>query len=161
MVALLLRRLNNHFRVCIRDCGALSTHHVAFLYFTLFLANGQCALIDMRDLLFVLLVGKVGFAVADSLTPLKLVQVGFQRDTLALLVTLSFPFEFVFAIWASRITAASSGAPLEPVESRYQMYSVGLITFLSSGFVDTNCGYSSPQLVHFWCVSFLLVDPQV
>jgi hypothetical protein len=60
------------------------------------------------------LTARLGFAVADNVTPLKLVEKGFRKDNLALIVTIAFPFEFIFAIFAGRLSANTAQA-LNPV----------------------------------------------
>lgn len=72
-----------------------------------------------------LLTCKLGFVVADAVTPMKLVEKGFRKDNLALIVTIAFPFEFIFAILAGRISSRSNGT-LDPVSLRYQIFSDNL-----------------------------------
>lgn len=67
---------------------------------------------DMRTLIVVLLTCKLGFVVADAVTPIKLVEKGFRKDNMAVVVTIAFPFEFLFALMAGKW--ARGEQPLNP-----------------------------------------------
>ncbi|KAL0477611.1 MFS transporter, PAT family, solute carrier family 33 [Acrasis kona] len=60
-----------------------------------------------------LLTCRLGFIVSDAVMPLKLVEKGFKKDNLALMVTIAFPFEFLFAVLAGKI-ASKSNRILDP-----------------------------------------------
>lgn len=66
----------------------------------------------MRPVLFLVLTAKLGIIVADSITPLKLVEKGLRKDLLAMIITVTFPVEFVVAIM---VGAGARGKPLNIV----------------------------------------------
>lgn len=49
----------------------------------------------MKPLLIILMTAKFGFAAADSITSLKLVEHGFKKENLALILALAFPLETI------------------------------------------------------------------
>lgn len=69
-------------------------------------------LLDMRTLIVVLLVSKIGFITNEIVTGLKLLELGFSREDLALAVLCDFPLEIVFGYYAARWS--SGDKPLVP-----------------------------------------------
>ncbi len=57
----------------------------------------------MKLYMTLLITAKLGFAAADAITPMKLVEKGFRKDNLAMVAAIAFPFEFVFAIVAGKL----------------------------------------------------------
>lgn len=68
---------------------------------------------NMRTLLLLMLVYKLGFMAADTVSALKLIEKGFKREDLALFVLIEFPFQIFFAVLAGKW--ASGQAPLTSV----------------------------------------------
>eukprot|EP00474_Spongospora_subterranea_P009617 CRZ10075.1 hypothetical protein [Spongospora subterranea] len=66
----------------------------------------------MRSLLVILLTAKLAFSGADNVTILKLVEKGFPREAMALMVFLSFPFDILLPILVSRWARADGNTPL-------------------------------------------------
>jgi hypothetical protein len=68
---------------------------------------------NMRTLLLLMLVYKLGFMAADTVSALKLIEKGFKKEDLALFVLIEFPFQIFFAVLAGKW--ASGSAPLTSV----------------------------------------------
>eukprot|EP00741_Cyanophora_paradoxa_P015837 tig00020904_g15289.t1 len=73
---------------------------------------------NMRTLIGLLLTCKLAFAAADAATALKLLDRGFRREDMALLVLVEFPFEIIFAVMAGRWSSGSD--PLRPWLNGYR-----------------------------------------
>ena len=56
---------------------------------------------------------KIGFAVADNVVALVLLDYGFKKEDLALFVLIDFPLQILYAIVAGRL--AANGKPLSLV----------------------------------------------
>jgi len=118
----------------------------------------------MQTYMIVLMICRLGFVVADSITPLKLVEKGFRKDNLAVLVTIAFPFEFLFAILAGKLSR--EGEPLKPWKLGYVMRAfialAGVLlvyTFPHGG--EVSLGYYALVLLIFLvyslCSNFMVV----
>ncbi|KAI8801953.1 acetyl-coenzyme A transporter 1-domain-containing protein [Cladochytrium replicatum] len=71
-----------------------------------------CKAPHMRALIAIMLLGKLGFAANEGVAGLKLLEVGFHKEDLALGVLIDFPLQLMFGYYAARW---SSGArPLNP-----------------------------------------------
>jgi hypothetical protein len=66
----------------------------------------------MRTLIIVLLLSKVGFVTNEIVTGLKLLELGFSREDLALAVLCDFPLQIIFGYYAARWS--TSERPLIP-----------------------------------------------
>lgn len=64
-------------------------------YFDLYTSTITNLLADVQLLIVVHLLAKVGFAANDAATGLKLVEKGFKREDLALVVLIDFPFQIM------------------------------------------------------------------
>lgn len=58
---------------------------------------------------------------ADAVTPLQLVAKGFRRDNMALIVTMAFPFEFIFAIIAGKWATSADRRPFNVWKFGYKL----------------------------------------
>lgn len=70
---------------------------------------------SMRWLLVILLTTRVGFAAADNVTLLKLIEYGLPKEMVAASVLVTFPFEIIFPIVIGRISVRSPHKSLGPV----------------------------------------------
>lgn len=66
----------------------------------------------MKTLIVVLLISKIGFITNEIVTGLKLLELGFSREDLALAVLCDFPLEIIFGYYAARWS--SGDRPLVP-----------------------------------------------
>lgn len=66
----------------------------------------------MQSLLVLLLIAKVGFIANESVTGLKLLEMGFSKEDLALSVLVDFPLQLVFGYYAAKWSSGSR--PLRP-----------------------------------------------
>src|SRR4051812_32537476 len=57
---------------------------------------------DVFRFILVLLVAKIGFVANETVTGLKLLEKGFNKEDLALLVLIDFPFQLMFGYLAAR-----------------------------------------------------------
>lgn len=64
-------------------------------------------------MIFVLLVAKIGFIANEAVTNLKLLEKGFNKEDLALVILIDFPFQPLFAYYAAKWSANKN--PLKPV----------------------------------------------
>ena len=69
---------------------------------------------QMKSLVLVLLLSKLGFIANEAVTGLKLLEKGLQKEDLALAVLLDFPFQILGGYWAARWS--SGPRPLQPVK---------------------------------------------
>lgn len=81
------------------------------MYFTLIFLF--LFLTDMRRLIVVLLVAKIGFIANESVTGLKLLEKGFSKEDLALAVLIDFPIQLLVGYYAARWS--NGPQPLKPV----------------------------------------------
>jgi PAT family acetyl-CoA transporter-like MFS transporter 1 len=58
--------------------------------------------IEMREYMALLLLAKVGFVASEAVTGLKLMEKGFQKEDLALVVLLDFPCQLLFGYLAGK-----------------------------------------------------------
>lgn len=65
----------------------------------------------------VLLIAKLGFIANEAVTGLKLLELGFSKEDLALTVLIDFPFEILFGYYAAKWSSGSK--PLQPVSFMY------------------------------------------
>eukprot|EP00003_Mantamonas_plastica_P000600 TRINITY_DN1047_c2_g1_i2.p1 TRINITY_DN1047_c2_g1~~TRINITY_DN1047_c2_g1_i2.p1 ORF type:complete len:350 (-),score=81.69 TRINITY_DN1047_c2_g1_i2:156-1154(-) len=78
---------------------------------------------NMIELIMVLLLARVGFVATDSIAALKLIEKGFRKEDMALIVLMQFPVDILFAIlsgrWSSSSSSssASSSSPSSPSSS--------------------------------------------
>jgi MFS transporter, PAT family, solute carrier family 33 (acetyl-CoA transportor), member 1 len=70
-------------------------------------------IIDMRKLILVLLVAKIGFITNEAVTGLKLLEKGFSKEDLALAVLIDFPFQLLVGYYAAKWS--NGPQPLKPV----------------------------------------------
>ncbi len=63
----------------------------------------------------VLLIAKLGFIANEAVTGLKLLELGFSKEDLALTVLIDFPFEILFGYYAAKWSSGSK--PLQPVQN--------------------------------------------
>jgi len=68
----------------------------------------------MKNFILVMLVAKIGFIANETVTGLKLLEKGFNREDLALTVLIDFPFQIIFGYYAAKWS--SGPEPLNPVE---------------------------------------------
>jgi hypothetical protein len=59
-----------------------------------------------------MLIAKIGFIANDSVTGLKLLELGFNKEHLALAVLIDFPFQIIFGYYAAKWS--SGDKPLRP-----------------------------------------------
>lgn len=59
------------------------------------------------------MVAKIGFICNEAVTGLKLLELGFNKEDLALTVLIDFPFEILFGYYAAKWS--SGPKPLKPV----------------------------------------------
>lgn len=71
-----------------------------------------CLMPHMRQLIFVLLIAKIGFMANDSVTALKLLDKGFHKEDLALAVLIDFPIQIVFGYYVADWSRGKT--PLRP-----------------------------------------------
>eukprot|EP01104_Vermistella_antarctica_P004220 TRINITY_DN14711_c0_g1_i1.p1 TRINITY_DN14711_c0_g1~~TRINITY_DN14711_c0_g1_i1.p1 ORF type:complete len:645 (+),score=92.82 TRINITY_DN14711_c0_g1_i1:352-2286(+) len=71
----------------------------------------------LRTLILMLLVCKIGFIASDAVTALKLIEKGFRREDMAVLVLVAFPFDVGFALFAGRWARGSR--PMYPWQMAY------------------------------------------
>jgi hypothetical protein len=62
-----------------------------------------------------LAIGKLGFIVNEVLTPLKLVELGFPKESLALAILIDFGIQICLSFFAVKL--ASGSHPLKPVRA--------------------------------------------
>eukprot|EP01087_Luapelamoeba_hula_P018943 TRINITY_DN6192_c0_g1_i2.p1 TRINITY_DN6192_c0_g1~~TRINITY_DN6192_c0_g1_i2.p1 ORF type:complete len:491 (-),score=55.52 TRINITY_DN6192_c0_g1_i2:60-1532(-) len=74
---------------------------------------------NVRLLLFMLLIYKIGFMSADSVSALKLIEKGFKKEDLASFALLEFPFQILFAVIAGKW--ANSDTPLSAWMTCYKI----------------------------------------
>ena len=70
------------------------------------------SLSDVQSLVVVHLFAKLGFAANDAVTALKLIEKGFKREDMALVVLLDFPFQIMGGWLAAKWSRGD--APLRP-----------------------------------------------
>jgi hypothetical protein len=75
----------------------------------------------------VLLICKIGFIANEAVTGLKLLELGFNKEYLAMAVLIDFPFQLLFGFYAAKWS--SGDRPLKPVY------------FLISGCMDTGASF--------------------
>lgn len=68
----------------------------------------------IQRLSIILMTYRLGFLVAESAAPLKLLEKGVSKEALASLVLIEFPMELISAIIASKWSSASGSNPLTP-----------------------------------------------
>lgn len=71
-----------------------------------------CQLPNMRQFICVMLIAKIGFQANEAATGLKLIELGFNREYLALSVLIDFPLQMIFGFYAAKWSSGSS--PLRP-----------------------------------------------
>jgi hypothetical protein len=91
-----------------------------------------CGHSEVIRLGLVLVLCKIGFAVADNVTGLALLRRGFKKEHLALFSFIDFPLQIVYAIVAGKMCKGDS--PMNPV----CCYSVELCTWLLVGCTSIN-----------------------
>lgn len=67
---------------------------------------------QMKKLIVVLLICKVGYIASDSIAGLKLLDAGLKKEQLAITVLINFPFEIIFGYYAAKWS--SGDRPLRP-----------------------------------------------
>ena len=67
---------------------------------------------DVQGLVLVHLVAKIGFAANEAVTSLKLIEKGFKREDMALVVLIDFPFQIMGGWLAAKWSRGD--APLRP-----------------------------------------------
>ncbi len=75
---------------------------------------------NMRILLLVMIIYKIGFMAADSVAALKLIEKGFKKEDLALFALIEFPFQILFAVLAGRWSSGDS--PLTSVRTQFPLF---------------------------------------
>ncbi|KAJ3333649.1 hypothetical protein HDU76_005629 [Blyttiomyces sp. JEL0837] len=74
-----------------------------------------CMMPHMKNFIILLLIAKLGFIANESVTALKLLEKGFQKEDLALAVLIDFPFQMLFGYYAAKWSSGSN--PLRPVDT--------------------------------------------
>jgi PAT family acetyl-CoA transporter-like MFS transporter 1 len=67
---------------------------------------------QMKKLLAVLLICKIGYIASDSVAGLKLLEAGFKKEQLAITVLIDFPFQLIFGYYAAKWSSGTR--PLRP-----------------------------------------------
>ena len=67
---------------------------------------------DVQVLVIVHLVAKIGFAANEAVTSLKMIEKGFKREDMALVVLIDFPFQIMGGWFAAKWSRGD--APLRP-----------------------------------------------
>ncbi|KAJ9059637.1 hypothetical protein DSO57_1039488 [Entomophthora muscae] len=71
-----------------------------------------CKLPHIHSMIGVLLLCKIGFICNDAVTSLKLIDLGFKKEDLALIALIDFPFQIVFGFYAAKWSIGPR--PLKP-----------------------------------------------
>jgi len=87
-----------------------------------------CRLPHIRSLIGILLIYKIGFICNDSVTSLKLIELGFRKEDLALIALIDFPFQILFGFYAAKWSTGPR--PLKPW--LYAIHGRLLFSFLAS-----------------------------
>jgi PAT family acetyl-CoA transporter-like MFS transporter 1 len=66
----------------------------------------------MRELILILLLAKIGFQADETITGLKLLDLGFSREYLALTALIDFPLQLIFGYYVAKWSAGNH--PLKP-----------------------------------------------
>jgi hypothetical protein len=69
--------------------------------------------VDMKELIFIMLAHKMGYLANEIVGPLKLIEKGFRKEDLALVILIDFPFQILFGFLTIRWS--SGQRPLRPV----------------------------------------------
>lgn len=85
-------------------------------------------LLDMFRFILVLLVAKIGFVANEMVTGLKLLEKGFNKEDLALLVLIDFPFQLMFGYLAARWSRGPR--PFNPVCGLLRMFTTKQLTIV-------------------------------
>jgi PAT family acetyl-CoA transporter-like MFS transporter 1 len=67
----------------------------------------------MSTFIVILMLAKIGFICNEAVTGLKLLELGFSKEDLALAVLIDFPFQILFGYYAARWSGGPK--PLQPV----------------------------------------------
>ncbi|KAJ3415066.1 hypothetical protein HDV05_005592 [Chytridiales sp. JEL 0842] len=86
-----------------------------------------CLMPHMKEFIFVLMIGKIGFMANDAVTALKLLETGFHKEDLALAVLIDFPLQLLFGYYAAKWSTGPK--PLKPW--LYAFYGRLFFAFLS------------------------------
>jgi MFS transporter, PAT family, solute carrier family 33 (acetyl-CoA transportor), member 1 len=71
-----------------------------------------CKLPHMKSFIIVMLIAKIGFQANEAVTGLKLLELGFNKEYLALSVLIDFPLQMIFGYYAAKWS--SGPTPLYP-----------------------------------------------
>jgi hypothetical protein len=99
-----------------------------------FLTKSNSILAGIRSLLLILLVHKIAFIANESITPLKLIDLGFSKEQLALTALLDFPSQIVLSVLAAKWSMGPR--PLQPwLKAQYIRAFMALVGMGTSLFV--------------------------
>lgn len=109
--------------------------------------------LDVKLLVVALLIGKIGFIVGDTLIPLKLMDRGFHKESLAIIALVDFSCQLAFS-WAA-IRIINQEHPLRPWQ--VGSYFKTLMSLAGMAIVASFPADGEVTNVYFWIVLFATV----